>query len=460
MSERGEPLLLRTDRHPCVSDLKTEGIVFARSFDDIYDAADTFEDVYSEIVEELVASSIQYGRVGYLVPGHPMFGEKTVGMLLKRDESIEIELFAGTSFVDACLIAARQEASALVYSKLSTPFVKSATQLIYQVYDRQVAGLVKLSLLELYDPEFEVQIISHAGRADRESARMIAVNRLDHVENHFDHLTTILVPPMKSRDAEGDFTGLVDIMSKLRHPTKGCPWDREQTPQTLKKYAIEEVYEVIDAIDEDDVDKYIEELGDLLLQVVFHAQLARESGEFSIEDVIKSISEKLLRRHPHVFGDVSVSNSDEVLKNWEVIKRGEEGNRNRLSRLDGIPRHLPALSQAMEVSRRAAKAGFEWDHINDVFEKVSEEICELREALVVGDKIEVSSELGDLIFTIVNVARFAKIDPEEALRVMVKRFSARFRKMENAAGREIEEMTQQELEALWVMAKREELNNN
>jgi tetrapyrrole methylase family protein/MazG family protein len=291
--------------------------------------------------------------------------------------------------------------------------------------------------------------------AGEERVESVQLHRVDHSSLTFNHLTTLFVPSIAT-ESLSRFSTLLDIMAQLRHPTKGCPWDREQSSHTLKRYAVEEVYEVFDAIDDGDVDKYIEELGDLLLQVVFHAQLARETGEFSIEDVLQSIDEKLIRRHPHVFGETVVSDSAEVLANWEMIKRAEKGNESRKSRLDGVPRQLPALSQAMEISKRAAKAGFEWNNIDGVFAKVDEEINELKVALANGHLDEVAFELGDLLFTVVNVARFAKVDAEDALRVMVRRFGTRFRAMENASDVPLEQLDQSSLEVLWQSAKREE----
>lgn len=473
LSVQGCPLFLRTERHPCVPALSAEGVVFTSSFDDVYDKADTFEDVYSTIAASVIASVTTSGCAGYLVPGHPMVGEQTVHLLLQHQDRIDISIIPGSSFIEVCLASAKQEVSGLVvlnamslpdvndlYHKYSSPFNQTLPHLIYQVYDGQIASKVKLTLLDVYPPDTEIIILSQAGLSGAEKLTRTALHRLDHAENSFDHLTTVLVPALKTPSSTSEFTTLLDIMAQLRHPVTGCPWDKEQTPETLKRFAIEEVYEVIDAIDEGDVDKYIEELGDLLLQVAFHAQLAREAGEFSIEDVISGISEKLIRRHPHVFGDVLVSGSEDVLVNWEAIKRTETGNLSRKSRLDGVPRHLPALAQAQEISKRAAKCGFEWPSIEGVFEKLDEELIELKEALAEGDHSHILGELGDLLFTVVNISRFAKIDAEDALRIMVKRFTTRFKTMETLAAQPLEELNGNELESLWQTAKREELKGN
>jgi tetrapyrrole methylase family protein/MazG family protein len=250
-------------------------------------------------------------------------------------------------------------------------------------------------------------------------------------------------------------------MARLRAPD-GCPWDREQTHASLRRYFIEETYEVIEAIDAEDPDLLCEELGDALLQVVFHAQLAGEEGVFSIDDVVSQICLKLVRRHPHVFGDLSVADSDEVLKNWEQIKRAEKADsaeKRRDSILDGIPKGLPALMQAMEISKRVVRVGFEWKQFADVWAKFEEESAELRTELNAPnpDPKAILSELGDLMFTLVQIARWQKIDPEEALREMLKRFTRRFRHIEASAkaqSRSLSAMTLEEMDSLWEEAKR------
>ncbi len=247
-------------------------------------------------------------------------------------------------------------------------------------------------------------------------------------------------------------------MARLRDPQGGCPWDLQQTHQTLKKYVIEEAYEVVEAVDLDDFGKLCEELGDLMLQAVFHAQLADEADQFDINDVTRVITEKLIRRHPHVFGDVQVADADHVLRNWEQIKRGEQGNQDRKSILDGIPPALPALMRALEVSKRVVKVGFEWPDVSQVLDKVQEEIEELRAEITGGDTARAAEELGDLLFTLVNVARKLGADPEEALRQMTVRFASRFRVIEQhaqAQGRTLEELSLDEMETVWQAAKRE-----
>jgi MazG family protein len=253
---------------------------------------------------------------------------------------------------------------------------------------------------------------------------------------------------------------LLEVMRRLRAPD-GCPWDREQTNESLKSDLIEEAYEVIDAIESGNPAELEEELGDLLLQVVFHSQICEEDGQFDFSGVATAIADKLVRRHPHVFGEVEVSDSDEVLQNWDAIKKTEkqgEGDAPR-SIVAGIPRHLPALQKAHQIQKRAARAGFDWKHIDDVFDKLHEEIEEVKEAIKREHENDIRDEIGDLLFSVVNVSRFLGHNPEELLNQNIKKFVRRFQLVEDqvhATGKEFKEFSLEELEAFWAQAKREE----
>ncbi|MBF0505852.1 MAG: nucleoside triphosphate pyrophosphohydrolase [Nitrospirae bacterium] len=254
-------------------------------------------------------------------------------------------------------------------------------------------------------------------------------------------------------DEMDNFGKLLDIMERLR-AEDGCPWDREQTKETLTPYLLEETYEVIEAIGENSPQKIKEELGDLLFQIVFHCQLAKESGEFSIEDVIEGISEKLTRRHPHVFGDARFETSEQVLKQWEDRKK-EEG-KNRESVLEGVPKELPSLLRAHRIQSRAARVGFDWNDVGGVMGKLDEELSEFRDALEQKDRAAIEDELGDVFFSLVNISRFVGVNPEDALRKTILKFISRFRFMEvkaAGAGRQLSNMTPEELDALWEEAK-------
>ncbi len=247
-------------------------------------------------------------------------------------------------------------------------------------------------------------------------------------------------------------------MSRLRGPD-GCPWDREQTIDSLKSNLIEETYEVIDAMESGDRSELKEELGDLLLQVVFQAQICDEEGAFTFDDVAGTIADKLVRRHPHVFGDVQADTSDQVIRNWEKIKKTEKGGETPRSLVDGIPRHLPALSKAHLVQKRVAKVGFEWDEIGGVVAKLEEELAEVKEAMENKDAAAIREELGDLLFSTVNLSRYLGHESEELLNENIAKFSRRFQCLENrlhTEGRELENCSIDELEAVWQAVKREE----
>jgi MazG family protein len=253
------------------------------------------------------------------------------------------------------------------------------------------------------------------------------------------------------------FQELVEIMARVRAPG-GCPWDRRQTFDTIKSYLLEEAYEVMDAIDARDWPGLEEELGDLLLQPVFFAEMAREQGLFSIADSLAAITEKLIRRHPHVFGDAQAETPEEVLTRWDEIKRQEKnGAAKAESILDGVPRALPALVEADKIGRKAAKVGFEWPSVDGVIEKLREETQELQEACARGNQEHIEHEIGDLLFNVVNLARHLKVDPEQALRKMNGRFRERFGYIEReiaAAGGTLEEASLERMEELWQEAKR------
>jgi XTP/dITP diphosphohydrolase len=251
---------------------------------------------------------------------------------------------------------------------------------------------------------------------------------------------------------------LIEVVAQLRSPEGGCPWDLEQTPQTLIPYVIEEAYEVVDAIRSEDKDAIAEELGDLLLQVVLQAQIASETDQFTLKEVAQGITQKLIRRHPHVFADVKVRNAEEVNQNWEQIKAAEKGETPQeahvLSRkLTRYARTLPPLMGGMKISQKAAAAGFEWENVEGVWDKFNEELAEFKEALEHKDQAEQEAELGDLLFTLINIARWYDLDPWEALHGTNDRFIQRLSKMESVADRPLSDYTLDELETLWQQAK-------
>ncbi|CCW34809.1 MazG family protein [Chthonomonas calidirosea] len=471
-------LYLRTERHPCVAALKEWGLTF-ETFDSFYDTATSFEEVYRSIVNRLLDRVHAGDSVAYAVPGHPLLGEESVRLLLERlnAENIAYRIVSSCSFIEAVLAAAHlplsegcdvRDALSLQLDDRVSPegyplggrIDTSRGLLLFQVFDRASASHAKLALMRYYPDDWQVLLVRNAGVPAMESVQTIPLHQLDRLS--IDHLTAVYVPPLPPSLRPKDFYALVGVMARLRAPD-GCPWDREQTHTTLKRYFVEETYEVLDAIDANDPNALCEELGDALLQTVFHAQLAREEGLFTIDDVTAHIVEKLVRRHPHVFGTTEVADSAEVLRNWERIKQTEKSENvaQAKSLLDGIPKGLPALMYAMELSKRVVKVGFEWPGLAQVLAKVDEEWEELKRELTAAepDQERVAAELGDLLFTLVQVARKQNLDAEDALRTMLRRFEMRFRYMERCAaemGRSLKEMNLEELDTLWEEAKRQE----
>ena len=259
----------------------------------------------------------------------------------------------------------------------------------------------------------------------------------------------------------GGVMRLYEVMKRLRAPG-GCPWDREQTLKTLKPCLLEETYELLEAMDGQDLALHVEELGDVLLQVVFQCSIREEEGLFTLDDVAEALTEKLIRRHPHVFGDVAVDSSGQVLRNWEAIKQTEKGKAENRSAIDGVPAALPALLKAQRIQSKAARVGFDWEDATGATEKIEEELVELKEAVASGDKQKMTDEMGDLLFSAVNYCRFIDVDAENALEGTSKKFARRFREVERrirAQGRLLKDCTLAEMDAVWDMVKAEERAN-
>jgi MazG family protein len=262
---------------------------------------------------------------------------------------------------------------------------------------------------------------------------------------------------MRAMPHKKTFDDLVRLMTTLRGPD-GCPWDRKQTLPDLKPYVIEEAYEVVDAIDRDDRAALLEEIGDLLLEAVFVAEITREEGTFDIYDSVTAIHDKLVRRHPHVFADVEASDAEQVLVNWEKLKRDERKAENK-SVLSGVPQSLPALLKASRLTEKAARVGFDWRRTDDVFDKLDEELGELRAAVAAGDAQNIHEEIGDVLFTIANIARKVNVSAEEALQSTNRKFQSRFTHMEtrvHSRGQNLDQLTLEEMDALWDEAKEAE----
>ncbi len=476
-------VICRTLRHPTVDALRqARPDLTLESFDELYETASDFAELYQRMALRLLdeAAKLPPGEsLVYATPGHPLIGEESVRILLEqaREQGVSARVIGGMSFLepicaalglnplerdlqvlDATLLAATPAEAVMGALTPTKP------ALIAQVYNRRLASGVKLALGELYPDDWEMTLIRWAGIPGREEIRRLPLVELDRDESA-DHLTTLYAPPLEPLRATRSPEGLRYIVMRLRAPD-GCPWDREQTSQSLRRYVLEEAYEVAEAIDELDgsvesAEKLADELGDLLLQVYLQAEVAYGEDQFHLGDVLQAISEKLIRRHPHVFGDVAVHDAEHVVRNWEVIKRQERAARGEAvekeSVLRGIPRSAPALYQAFELSKKAAKTGFDWPETAGALEKVVEEARELSDATSAsGATAERTAELGDLLFAVATLARRLGIHPEEALHAANARFRRRFEAMEGRAeadGRALTSLSLDEWLRLWDEAK-------
>jgi tetrapyrrole methylase family protein/MazG family protein len=467
---------VRTSRHPSVVDIPAKTI----SFDEPVSSNDTTRSSRAQsagitsAVDDIAAEIVRLGQrehgVSYAVPGHPDLGEATVPRIraLAVVQQLPVTIIPGLSFIEPTLTALQldgvdrlQIADAAEIGRLHhPPFEPDRSVLITNLFDQMLAAEVQRTLLNVYPAQFRVSLVQAAGTA-AERVWRCPLSELDR-QAQFDQLTTLYLPPAANLSS---FSAFQEIVAHLRAPD-GCPWDRAQTHLSLRPYLLEETYEVLETLDADDPAAMAEELGDLLLQVVLHTQIAVDEGEFKMGDVIDHINRKLWRRHPHVFGDIEVNGVDEVLTNWEAIKQAEKAGKSTNSdqagqplpsALDGIPDTLPALAQALAISKRAVRVGFEWPDIQGVLDKLVEEAREISEA---SDQAHLESEIGDWLFSAVNLARWRNVDPESALRTTNARFGRRFKKIEALAaarGKSLAEMSIEEMDVLWDEAKREEV---
>jgi tetrapyrrole methylase family protein/MazG family protein len=450
-------IYLRTRHHPAVDGLPP-GLTI-HTFDHLYDKSQSFTEVYEQIVAQVLSLGKRPQGAVYAVPGHPFVAEATSPEIARRarEQGIPVNIVGGLSFIEPILAALGEDLlphtailDALQLGELHVPpFPTSAPAIVAQIHSRAAASEVKLCLMGAYPDEHPVRLVHAAGTPEElvESIHLYQIDRSPHIGL----LTALYVPPL---GAESSFEAFQEVIARLRAPD-GCPWDRKQDHQTLRSHLLEETYEVLAALDADDPQAMREEFGDLLLQIVLHAQIASEFGEFSMADILESIHIKIVRRHPHVFGDLEVKDVAGVLENWEKLKAAErvENGKFTASILDGVALALPSLVQAHEYQDRAARVGFEWIEINGVYEKIDEEIGEIKSAVSEPEK---AAEVGDLLFAVVNLARWLKIEPESALREANQRFRRRFAYIEAAAraqGRQLSALTLDEMEALWQAAK-------
>ncbi len=427
---------LRTIHHPVVGDLPQT--LQLHSFDAVYEQSATFGDVYAYIAETILRLGKSPTGVVYGVPGHPMVGESTVTHILNlaKEQHIPVRIIEGLSFIEPALTALSYDAldglqvlDALDITTCNHPPINpDFPALIAQVYSRKVASSLKLVLMNQYPDEHPVVIVDGAGTA-REKVSHIPLYAIDREE--LSPLCTLFVNPLPHVSS---FEGFQETIAMLRSP-EGCPWDREQTHETLRRNLLEESYEVLEAIDAGDSDALKEELGDLLLQVVLQTQVAVDEGEFQMPDVIGAIDAKLKRRHPHVWQGLDIAGVNDVVTNWEAIKRQERNENGEADRslLDGIPKALPALTQAYAYGDRVGRIGFHLEETSRLLDIVMDDLAALRGTnRGTDDILDRAHRLGHMLFTLVMWARNSEIDLESTLREVNLRFAENFRQLERA----------------------------
>ncbi len=484
--EAGRPLWLRTRIHPTVAGLP--GADEWASFDALYEAAESFAALYDQIAGALIEQALAThaadgGPIVYAVPGHPTIGESTVAILrvAALRERVALRIVPAVSFLDALapllpidplresaqIVDALELAAALdrePFAGGTLPISPLRPAIVGQVYNAATASATKLALGRLYPDDHPITILRASGVSGDETTLTVPLHDLDRGEaGAHDHLTTLFVPALAPERATRVAVGLQAIVARLRAPD-GCPWDREQTHQSIRANFLEETYEALDALDAGDMDAFREELGDVLLQVYLQAQMAEEEGEFVLEDIYEAIGTKLVRRHPHVFGDVTVSDSGEVLRNWDQIKeverraKGERAAKPAASALDGIPRSLPALARATLTQERVERLA-----PTALRHAAADHAAILDGALGVlradnADPTAARAALGAALFALGGLARSRALDPEEALGASLAAFGDRFRALEGrlrTAGREWTTLTPGEMGEVWESTKYE-----
>lgn len=447
-------VVLRTLRHPAAAEVAA--LRDTVTCDDLYDRAAGFEEVYEGIAARVWEMSAERDVV-YAVPGSPLYGERSVVQLRVRcrEEGRSLQVIPAPSFLDEVFTVLDADPTERGFTLLDgrdlpDPLLLHLPTVVFQVDTELVLDDVLGRFRRILPPDTPITVLSELGTADA----AVVTYPIDRVPAGLAGLRTSLFldPP----DA-----GLVGAIKAMRRLRVECPWDRRQTHESLTPFAVEEVFELLEAIgrlppgspdvEHPDYVAYAdveEELGDVLLQVIFHSNLASETGAFDVEDVGDALLRKLMHRHPHVFGDVRVSNAEEVIANWQAIKAAGKPSR---SLMDGVPDGMPGLQRAVKLQRRAARVGFDWPDARSVVADVEEELAELVEVL---DRPEAADELGDVLFAVANLARHLKVEPEIALRRAVRRFETRFRRMEELDDLESADLAR--LDALWEQAKREE----
>jgi len=497
-------VLLRTAKHPAVDEFTEHGIHY-HSCDDLYEQHITFEQVYQAIVQRVLEAAAAGEEVVYAVPGDPCAAERTVQMLqqlAREQDDLQVRTLPALGALN--LIQQRlalDPGEGVLIADARDPFLRPSFEapapeehaayhgaqqlntgvatIWMQVDTALVASDLKLVLLEYYPPEHPVVVLTALG-APGEEITTIPLEELDRGPA-ITHLTSLYVPALCWNNRRHTITDLRAIMALLRSE-RGCPWDREQHMPDLRRTVIEEAYETVDAIERNDPLALAEELGDVLLNILFLAQLGAEEGTFDFDDVVQTLADKLIRRHTHVFGDAEADTAGAVLKNWEGIKAGERAAKGEHHIFDDVPQALPALTRAQKLQKRAARVGFDWHDFRGPLLKIHEELEELSQEIGVTESWErppllrdplipnpeaqyiaanaararTTHEVGDLFFAAVNLCRFLHLDAEEVLREANARFIRRFQRVESALhtrGQRMEELPLEELDQVWLAIK-------
>jgi tetrapyrrole methylase family protein / MazG family protein len=404
LKEHANPIFVRTKDHPVVQTLQEEGVVF-HSYDEIYEQYPDFQTVYEEIANSLFREA-EEGSIIYAVPGHPMLAEKTVQLLLAQQE-VDVKIIGGQSFLDDLFSVLQIDPIDGFQFVDATSFRRDELEyrqhLIFcQVYDQMVASEVKLELLEDLPPEYPVTIVDAVGSSN-ESIKTVALEELDR-SVEFSNLMSVYVPPAISLELNHKFYRLHEVIRTLRGPN-GCPWDQKQTHTSLRRYLIEEAYELIDAINKEDDENLIEELGDVLLQVMLHSQIGEDEGYFSIDDVIRSVTEKMIRRHPHVFGDEVLETEEELRNSWAAIKQEEKKEQGRT-----YTEEETVVPQLMKAAKLGKAKEITVTDINRLLAKLNEKEDQSEQG---------ETAVGEILFAIASYAGYHKINPEIALHQVI-----------------------------------------
>ncbi len=449
---REMPKYARTAKHPV---LQKNQLTSLQTFDLIFELEESLDHVYEAIQARLVEAARKYGEILYLVPGSPWMGDLVTEQLLRnQDHKIEIDIIDGESFSDKAMkmVKPKNQVVKIIGAHELDPYQLDMHSELFVagIENQSLASSVKIALTEMYPSDMELVFLDiFSGLFQK-----IPLFELDRQKNYA-YSTYIFIESIEnSMLGMYNINDLKKLMAILRGPD-GCPWDRKQTHESLRQCVIEEAYEVVDAIEKNDLDHLVEELGDLLLQVVFNAQIAAEEGYFNFEDITSAICQKLINRHPHVFKNEKVDNAGDAKKSWDQAKIKENPRVTYSDRLEDIPKSMSPLTRGFKIQQKAAEIGFDWPDVTGAVIKVNEEINELMEAYGNMESKKIEEELGDLLFAIINFSRFLKINPDVALNKTNRKFIDRFKFIESNAKKSLQDMTLAEMDELWETSKRQ-----